>query len=272
MKWLGLLSVIAFCGQEISSVSGFIDPLKPTANRDTATFGPELEVVHEFHQQMPSGVAVSASGRMFVSFPRWANDTRYSVAEIINGKEIPYPSLSMHPEISEIQSANGTDKSFKDFIVSAQTIVLDSQDRLWIIDTGSLHQAKTVNGGSKLLCYDLQTNQLVQSIIFSEPVIHDITYLNDARFDLSRGYAYITDSSNKPGLIIVNLKTGKAWRKFNEHPFTLAAKIIPMIEGIPIQPVIDGVYSYLDAGADGISLNSDGTRLFWSKTQSWRRL
>ncbi|KAK9762441.1 hypothetical protein K7432_011813 [Basidiobolus ranarum] len=269
MKWPTLCSFLIFGCQAISGAHGLVDPLKPTSNIDTMTFGPALEVVHEFHQQMPTGVAVSTKGRVFVSYPRWTNDVRYSVAEIINGKEIPYPSLSMHPETSEIQSANVTHKSFKNFIVSAQTIELDGQDRLWIVDTGSVFRGKTVKGGSKLICFDLRTNKVVKSIIFSDPVIHDISYINDARFDLSRGYAYITDSSSRPGLIIVNLKTMKAWRKLNEHPFTLATdKFVPIVEGVPIQPITNGVYGHMDVGSDGISLNADGTRLFWCPLSS----
>ncbi|KAK9681134.1 hypothetical protein K7432_015744 [Basidiobolus ranarum] len=269
MKWASLLSILIFSGQGIFSDDEFIDPSKPTTNRDPMTFGPALEVVHEFYQQLPTGVAVSSDGRMFVSYPRWTDDVRYSVAEIINGKEIPYPSLSMHPQTSEIQSANVTNRSFKDLIVSAQAIELDGQDRLWVVDTGSVFRGKTVNEGCKLLCFDLRTNTVVETIVFNEPLIHDISYINDVRFDLSRGYAYVTDSSSRPGLIIVNLKTRKAWRRFNEHPFTLADdKFVPTVEGIPIQPIIDGVYGHLTSGADGISLNTNGTRLFWCALSS----
>src|SRR3984893_11564795 len=52
----------------------------------------DLQVVAEFEQQVV-GVAVSASGRVFVSFPRNGIDTvKKSVAEVINGKAVAYPN------------------------------------------------------------------------------------------------------------------------------------------------------------------------------------
>ncbi|KAK9764095.1 hypothetical protein K7432_008688 [Basidiobolus ranarum] len=265
MKLLTILSILIFGASDQGKVraNGFIDPRKPTTNRDTMTFGPALEVVHEFHKQMPTGVAVSTNGRIFITYPRIADSVRYSLAEIVNGKEIPYPSLSIHPKFFEIQQANITTKSFKDSIVSAQTAVLDSQDRLWVVDTGSILRGKTINGGCKLLRIDLQTNQVVDRILFSTPEVHDDSYVSDVRFDLSRGYAYMTDSGPKPGLLVVDLESRKSWRKLDNHPFTSATeKFVPVVEGVPIQPITNGVYGHMAIGADGISLNADGTRLY----------
>ena len=50
-------------------------------------------------------------------------------------------------------------------------------------------------------------------------------YLNDIRFDLRRGkegMAFITDSSEKGpnGIVVVDLATGKSWRRLNNHPST----------------------------------------------------
>ncbi|KAK9764097.1 hypothetical protein K7432_008690 [Basidiobolus ranarum] len=79
----------------------------------------------------------------------------------------------------------------------------------------------------------------------------------------------MTDAGPRPGLIIVNLKTKKSWRRFNENPLTTAtAKFVPVVAGVPVQPITNGVYGHMAVGADGISLNADGTRLYWCPLSS----
>src|SRR6266853_1908252 len=52
----------------------------------------DLQMVAEFEQQVV-GVAVSASGRVFVSFPRNGIDTvKNSVEEVIENKAVAYPN------------------------------------------------------------------------------------------------------------------------------------------------------------------------------------
>src|SRR5258708_19089446 len=56
----------------------------------------DLQMVAEFEQQVV-GVAVSASGRLFVSFPRNGIDTvKKSVAEVINGKAVAFPNKEIN--------------------------------------------------------------------------------------------------------------------------------------------------------------------------------
>ena len=55
-----------------------------------------LETVAEFYDQMPTGVAVSASGRVFVNFPRWGDDVKFTVGEVRNGKAAAYPNQDMN--------------------------------------------------------------------------------------------------------------------------------------------------------------------------------
>jgi hypothetical protein len=50
--------------------------------------------------------------------------------------------------------------------VSVQSVVIDPQDRLWILDTGSINMQPTKPGGPKLVCYDLNTNRMIKRINF----------------------------------------------------------------------------------------------------------
>ena len=83
----------------------------------------------------------------------------------------------------------------------------------------------------------------------------------------SEGMAFITDSSqNGPnGIIVVDLASGKSWRRLHDHPSTKAEQLqtfLPIVEGRPFlehQP--DGsVKQGADMGSDGIAISSDGTR------------
>ena len=101
--------------------------------------------------------------------------------------------------------------------MSVQSVVVDPDDRLWLLDTGSTEFGPTLPGGPKLVGVDLKTNKVFKTIRFPREVVLETTYLNDTRFDLRRGkggVAYITDSSLKGpnGLIIVDLATGKRLR------------------------------------------------------------
>src|SRR5690242_15551804 len=53
----------------------------------------QIETVATFTGPMPTGVTVSRGGRTFVCFPRWADAVEFTVAEIKDGRAVPYPDL-----------------------------------------------------------------------------------------------------------------------------------------------------------------------------------
>ncbi len=228
----------------------------------------KLEVVATFDGPMPTGVTVSRSGRVFVNFPRWGDPVEFTVAELKGGKPVAYPDAAF----------NRLDKGRPaDYLVSVQSVVVDPDDRLWLLDTGSLEFGPTLPGGPKLVGIDLKTNKVFKTIAFPEDVALKTTYLNDVRFDLRRGkagVAYITDSSlNGPnGLIVVDLDSGKSRRRLHDHPSTKADKdFMPIVEGRPLmnRPP-GGKPSPLTIGADGIAISHDGKHLYYCPLASRR--
>jgi sugar lactone lactonase YvrE len=224
-----------------------------------------LEPVAYFNGAMPTGVTVSHKGRIFVNFPRWGDDVPFTVSEIRDGEAVAYPNKGLNQTDPNDPAAA---------LVSVQSVVVDPADRLWILDTGSPMFQPTKYGGPKLVCVDLATDKVVKKILFSQDVALLTTYLNDVRFDLRRGssegMAFITDSSqNGPnGIIVVDLASGKSWRRLHDHPSTRAEQLqtfLPIVEGRPFlehQP--DGsVKQGADMGSDGIAISSDGTRLYY---------
>lgn len=230
-----------------------------------------LEPVAYFNGAMPTGVTVSQKGRIFINFPKWGDDVPFTVAEIRDGKAVPYPDEAMNQTNEEDPAAA---------LVSVQSVVVDPADRLWILDTGSPLFQPTKYGGPKLVCVDLATNRIVKKILLPQDVALPTTYLNDVRFDLRRGsegMAFITDSAQKGpnGIIVVDLASGKSWRRLHDHPSTKAEELpsfLPIVEGRPFlehQP--NGMVKQgAGMGSDGIAISADGARLYYCPLGSRR--
>jgi sugar lactone lactonase YvrE len=221
-----------------------------------------IETVALFRGPMPTGVCVSKAGRIFVCFPRWGDPVEYTVGEVRNGRVDSYPNL----ETNRLNMNNQTE-----CFVSVQSVVVDPQDRLWILDTGSINMQPVKPGGPKLVCYDLKSDRMIKRINFPENVALPSTYLNDVRFNLSmgkEGMAFITDSSDSGpnGIIVVDIASGSSWRKLNDHPSTKAEpNFTPRVEGEPLMARPSGgkPEAHLKIGSDGIAISNDGKTLFY---------
>lgn len=219
------------------------------------------EVVATFNGPMPTGVTVSHRGRIFVNFPRWGDDVPYTVAEVRNGHTVAYPDAAL----------TRLDRAHPDrCLVSVQSVVVDPRDRLWILDTGTIEMGPVIAGGPKLVCVDLASNRVVKTIAFGPEVALKTSYLNDIRFDLrmgKAGMAFITDSAgNGPNaIVVVDLDSGKAWRRLNGHPSVTAEKgYLPVVEGEPLmRRPPHGPPAMLAMGADGIAISADGRQLYY---------
>lgn len=223
----------------------------------------QIEQVFAFQNQMPTGITVSQRGRIFVNYPRWEDKVEYTVAEIVNGREVPFPDASVNRlDLSRVA----------DTFVSVQSVVVDPNDRLWILDTGSINLMPIVSKAApKLVCVDLTTNKIIKTIRFDQSdAVLMTTYLNDIRFDLRKGAegtAYITDSSSSGpnALIVVDLGTGQSRRVLNGHPsvspealFTATVEGVDLKQRKPNEPPM-----HIRLGADGIAISADGARIYY---------
>ncbi len=150
----------------------------------------QLETVATFNGPMPTGVTVSQAGRIFVNFPRWGDDVLFTVAEIVNGKAVAYPNAQVNDWPGRTKpnpSAFMDEPANQTHFVSVQSVVVDADDRLWVLDTGAPLLKNTVPGGPKLVCIDLRSNQIVKTILITPETAGTNTYLNDVRFDLRVG-------------------------------------------------------------------------------------
>jgi sugar lactone lactonase YvrE len=236
------------------------------ANMPSAKSVGEIETVACFYGAMPTGVTVSHQGRIFVNFPRWGDKVDFTVAEVKAGKVVPYPNADINRP-----DKNKAGKT----LVSVQSVVVDPSNRLWLLDTGRIKFGPPWPGGPKLVGVDLKSNNIFKMIPIPEDVALPSTYLNDVRFDLSRGkagMAFITDSSGSdPGIIVVDLASGKSWRRLGDHKSVKPLPhFLPIVEGRPLMRRLPGKKpSAFLVGADGIAIGADGKRLYYCPLSSW---
>ena len=218
---------------------------------------PDPEVVASLEGPMQTGVTVSDDGRVFVCYPRWGDDVAFTVAEIVDGAPVAYPSAELNDWAPERTG---------DKLTSVQSVVVGPEGHLWCLDTGSLAFAAFLDGGPKLVEIDLATNEVVRTIRPSADAVTATTYLNDVRFDLSRGeagYAYITDSQPEGALIVIDLASGESWSRLRGHRTTKAEDGFRAI----VQGVVREGYV---VGADGIAIDATGERIFYCPLSSRR--
>lgn len=218
--------------------------------------GPKLEKVAGFEHQV-TGVTVTSDGRIFVNFPRWTEDAPVSVAELKDGKPVPYPDA----EWNGWRNALKDKVEAKDHFVCVQAVVADHAGNVWAVDAGAPAMGALVPGAAKLVKIDSKANKVVQTIAFNSTVAPQGSYVNDIRFSPDDGTAYLTDSGAKGALIVVDTASGSAHRILDGYPQTQADKSVTVTyDGKPLRrPDGRGV----DFTADGIALSRDGKTLYW---------
>src|SRR3954451_22524074 len=211
----------------------------------------ELKEVARFPDQQVTGVGVSTkSGRVFVNFPFWSDDHSISVAEIVNGQPKPFPN----------EEWNKPGPAGSHFIC-VQSVVVDDQDNLWIIDPAAPKMQEIVKGGPKLVKVDLKTNQVVQTIPFGEDIAPKKSYLNDVRVDTRANTAFMTDSG-KGAIVVVDLKSGKARRLLDGHKSTQPEKDVKLtVDGK--QLIAEETKKPPQIASDGIALDTKNGYLYY---------
>ena len=205
---------------------------------NTVEASPRLEKIATSEYQW-TGVSVTGNGRVFVNFPTW-NDypADYCVAELINGKEVPYP-----------------DKNWNQEFICVQSVVADREGHLWILDPAKLRGKEVSPTGAKLYDVELASNQVKRVYVFPPETALPQSYLNDVRIDTKRRMAYMTDSG-LGGIVVLDLDTGDSWRAL-EGIAEVRANL----------PYIDFVSTGRNdhvSQSDGIELSEDGDILYFT--------
>ena len=223
----------------------------PAKSENGRLAAPELkEVAHSENQW--TGIAISKNKRIFVNFPRWSPSVTTSVAELLPSGELrDYP-------YRKINDWNSTLSPF-DHFVCVQSVYIDKDNYLWILDPANPSFRGVVANGAKLLKVDLSTDEIIQKISFDPEIAPVNSYLYDVRVDTKRNIAYITDSG-LGALIVVDLATGKSRRLLENHHSTKAEDITMVFDTGPwLRP--DG--SKPRVHSDGIALDPSGEYVYY---------
>ncbi len=190
-----------------------------------------------------TGVAVSETGRVFLNYPRWT-EIPYSVIELVNGEQVPYPNL-------EWNSWDGAHPA--DHFVCVQSVYIDENNHLWIVDAGTAGTAAVITDAPKLIQVDLVSNQVLEVYPLGEDVVFGQSYLNDVRIDLENNYAYLTESG-LGSLIAIDLGTGDSKRWLSTHSSVKIEFSDLTINNQSLRIIVH---------ADGIGLTSNNEYLYY---------
>ncbi len=216
----------------------------------------QLQVVGSFPDQQVTGIGVSMqSGRVFVNFPYWTTRHPFSVAELkADGSLDPYPN-------SEWNSDKGDPENR---FVCVQSVVVDQQDHLWVLDAGSPQQKGVIPGAAKVVEIDLANKGIIRIYPISDAVAPKKSYLNDIRVDIPNRAAYISESGIG-SIIVLNLDSGKARALLRDEDCTKAEKNVDiLIDGV--RPIDSKTGTTPMGNVDGIALDARGVLYFHSLT------
>ena len=228
--------------------------------RTNATASLRPEVVAEFPDHWPSGIAPARDGRLFLSFPRLDRvKAPINLAELIDGEAFAFPD-------ELINTLDPTDAKHR--FVNIHGIALGPRQRLLALDTGTFSRESCDPSAAKLYVIDLDRNAIVHGIGFPHDVCLPTSYLNDLVIDYARGkagYAYISDAgTNGPnGIVVVDLDSGKSWRRLSGDS-SVRPSATPGF-GIATE---SGTIR-INVGIDGIALSPDGRTLWWTPLGSY---
>ena len=212
----------------------------------------ELITVASSGNVMMTNAAVSPTGRLFGNFPRWTEVPTPSVGEAKgDGGFTPFPGGSWN----EWQPGLAPQERF----VCTHGLHADRDNNLWVIDDATPHHATMVDGGAKLVRFDLGTNRVGRIY----PLGHDLappgSRLSHMRVD--ERFLYVTDAG-LGAIVVIDRETGRGHRALEGAPCSRAdLSIRPVVHGqLLVHP--DGKVPVIHLSH--LELSPDGTWMYFT--------
>lgn len=188
----------------------------------------------------PGNIAVSASGRVFITYHPEGKPPRQLV-ELRGGVPEPFP-----------------DEAFQQQFASLLSVRIDRQNRLWVLDYGHYGLDEP-----RLLAFDIDTRAVVHDYEFPSRVAGWLSMFNDFQVDPGGTKIYIADTSpflDKPALVLYNVSKKTARRVLERHPSVMAENYIIQAPGRDMM-----LFGFLPLriGVDSIVLDRRGEYLYY---------
>ena len=187
-------------------------------------------------------LAVSANGRVFYTIHPESRPSGAKLVEWVDGAPKAFPS-----------------KAAQALLETPLGIVIDQQNRLWVIDHGN-HGT----GRAQLLAFDLETGATVHEHLFDSSVAELGSFLQDLQVDSTGRHVFIADVSfwrKNPGLIVYDVEQKKARRVLNSDPSVSAQSWL--IRNPTKEMKFFGGLVVLKPGVDGIAITRDDEWVYY---------
>ncbi len=170
-----------------------------------------FKITHEFDVTNPPGnIAVSQSGRVFMSNHFFYGAKNRIVEVLENGEAVAYPSERFSQSLNPVLG-----------------VIVDEKNILWILETAA---GKEKSG--RLIGWDIKNKSLYKIIYLALPAVPENSFLNDLAVDRKNEAVYITDTAqpDTAALLVVDLKTGEVRRVLSGSQFTRPENINMVID------------------------------------------
>lgn len=195
-----------------------------------------------------NGIARSPDGRLFSPFQRQTKGKGIELGEWKDGKPVAYPDAAWNAW------KDGDDPS-KTF-VGANAIRIGPDGDLWVVDKGAAGMGEApLPNGPKLVQIDL-SNNTVRKVWPLDAATTTKSFIDDFRFNGRK--VYLTDAG-QPGLIILDLDTGKLWRVLDGHRSTVAQRPLTGQGRV----LLDDNGTLLAIHADQLEVSPDGKVFYY---------
>lgn len=176
----------------------------------------KIETYAELGDNMAIGLSVNSENRLFLSFPNYDGDGKWTLTEWENGKLKAYPNTDWN-----------TSGDYANSLVRVQDLFVDQEDNLWVLDSkpspaNSIFgdDKKQELGKFKLVKINTKTNK-VEKVYLLDDLDKTRSALNDVRVDLKHNLAYFSDPG-QGAIVVLDLKNETTKTVLAESPFTLA--------------------------------------------------